>query len=33
MTERDQKLVAILGKMTVATMEQDREAMLAVLLG
>ncbi len=33
LSERDQKLVAILAKMTVETMEQDREAMLTLVLG
>jgi integrase len=33
LSERDQKLVAILGKMTAETWENDREEMLTVLLG
>lgn len=33
LSERDQKLVAILGKMTAETLDADREAMLTVLLG
>lgn len=33
LSEREQKLAAILGKMTAETMEPDREAILAVLLG
>ena len=32
LSERDQKVVAILGKMTGETWEKDRDAVLAVLL-